>query len=153
AAWCDSGLMHRSTYPYPITSPRRNPALPRAPHRGHETRLAGRHLVRPNDDLFGVLPLDRHRFVSGLVAALIDGEIAKDSLRLKGHQRFPDIFSIAPPSPPYGIYQKLAPGICPCRLNRRGVAELLRVRRDELLISRIRKGGVTERAAVDKLGV
>src|SRR6267142_5553798 len=117
------GLMHRSTQvPYPITSsvscPRRNPALPRAPHRGRETRLAGRHLVRPNDDLFAVLPLDRHRFVSGLVAALIDGEIAKDRLRLEGQQRFPQLFRVETTSPPpYGIYQKLAPGICPCRLN------------------------------------
>src|SRR4029077_8850770 len=84
-----SGLMHRRTQlPYPITSsvscPRRNPALPRAPHRGRETRLAGRHLVWPTDDLFAGLPLDRHRFVSSLVAALIDGEIAKDRLRLEG---------------------------------------------------------------------
>src|SRR4051812_27215469 len=83
---------------YPITSsascPRRNPALPRAPHRGRESRLAGRHLVRPNDDLFAVLPLDRHRFVSGLVAPLIDGEIAKDRLRLEGEQRSPQLFRI-----------------------------------------------------------
>src|SRR4051812_6728987 len=70
------------------------PALPRAPHRGRETRLAGRHLVRPNDDLFAVLPLDRYRFVSGLVAALIDGEIAKDRLRLEGQQGFPQLFRV-----------------------------------------------------------
>src|SRR3954471_8523017 len=98
------------------------PALPRAPHRGRETRLAGRHLVRPNDDLFAVLPLDRYRFVSGLVAALIDGEIAKDRLRLEGQQGFPQLFRVETTSPPHGIYQKLAPGICPCRLDRRSVA-------------------------------
>jgi hypothetical protein len=34
------------------------------------------------DDLFAVLPLDGHRFVSDLVATIIDGEIPKDRLRL-----------------------------------------------------------------------
>ena len=81
-----------------IRSPRRRHALAGTPlyrvlHIGvGRRRLAGRHLVRPNDDLFAVLPLDRHRFVSGLVAALIDGEIAKDRLRLEGQQRFPQLF-------------------------------------------------------------
>jgi hypothetical protein len=37
-------------------------------------------------------------------------------------------------------------------LDRWSVVELLQIRRNELLISRIRKGGVPERATVDKLG-
>jgi hypothetical protein len=57
--------------------------LPRAPRRGWESRLADRHVVRPNDDLFAVLPLDRDRFVSGLVSALIDRKIAEERSRLE----------------------------------------------------------------------
>jgi hypothetical protein len=53
------------------------------PYWVREPRLAGRHVVRPNNDLLAVLPLDRYSLVSGLVPALIDGEIAKQRLRLE----------------------------------------------------------------------
>src|SRR5215218_8271207 len=76
-------------------------ALPHAPHRCREARLARRYLVGPNDDLFAILPLDRHRFVSGLVAALIYREIAKDRRGLQRQQRCPYFFGIQSPRPPH----------------------------------------------------
>src|SRR5215218_1192257 len=102
-------------------------ALPHAPHRCREARLASGYLVGPNDDLFAILPLDRHRLMSGLIAALIDCEIAKDRLGLERQQRCPHLFGVKSAGLPHGVYQQLAPRICPCGLNRRRVAELLRI--------------------------
>ena len=70
-------------YRWPIAMAHGSVPLPRAPPRGWESRLADRHVVRPNDDLFAVLPLDRYPFVSGLVSALIDRKIAEERSRLE----------------------------------------------------------------------
>ena len=72
---------HRSTPPIRSAHRRgapRKSALSHAPHWSRKSRLSGRHLVGPNDHLFAVLPLDRHCFMSSLIPALIDREVAKD---------------------------------------------------------------------------
>src|SRR5829696_8868049 len=64
--------------------------LPLIPGRRWDLRLGVRHLVGPNDDLFAVLPLYRHRFVSGLIPALIDAEVAEECLGPQREHRFPE---------------------------------------------------------------
>src|SRR5215204_1609653 len=111
--------------------------LPLIPGRSWNLRLGGRHVVGPNDDLFAVLPLYRHRFVSGLITALIDGEVAEESLGPQREQRFPKLFGVQAASAPHGVCEKLTGGIVRCRLNRGGVVKLLLVSRNKLLIFRI----------------
>src|SRR4051812_14957860 len=120
------------------------PALSHAPHWSRESRLSRRHLVRPNDHLFAVLPLDRHCFMSSLIPALIDCEVAKDRPCLKRKQCFPQLFGVETAGLPYRVYQKLASGISSRRLDRRRMVELFLIGHNELLVSRIRKRGVPE---------
>src|SRR5437868_6525221 len=58
-------------------------ALPRAPHRRRYPRLATCDVVRPDHDLFAVLPLAGDELMSDLVPAVIHREVADDSLRLE----------------------------------------------------------------------
>src|SRR3954466_5039284 len=128
----------------PAWCPSQEPALSHAPHWSRESRLSRCHLVRPNDHLFAVLPLDRHCFMSSLIPALIDCEVAKDRLCLKRKQCFPQLFGVETAGLPYRVYQKLASGISSRRLDRRRMVELFLIGHNELLVSRIRKRGVPE---------
>ena len=95
-----------SPWPPPATAhatARPEGLLPLAPRRGWDLRLGGRHLVGPDDDLFTVLPLYRHGFMSVLVPALIDREVAKERLGLEREQRFPKLFGVQTASLAYGV--------------------------------------------------
>ena len=79
--------------------------------------------------------MDRHSFMSSLIPAPIDREVAKDGLCLERQQCFPQLFGVETTSLPYRVYQKLASGISSRRLDRRRMVELFLIGRNELLVS------------------
>src|SRR4030095_8844068 len=54
-------------------------SLPPSPRRGRESRLPRRHVIRPDHHRFAVLPLNRNRLVTDLIAALVHREVAEYS--------------------------------------------------------------------------
>src|SRR5712691_7797967 len=113
--------------------------LPPAPWRGRESRLRGCRLIGPHHHRGAVLPLDRHRLVTDLEAALVDREITEQGLRLSLQHFLPYRVGVEAAGAPHGVEEQSTPRVRRGRVKGRRAAELPLIHCDELLVAGVRK--------------
>ncbi len=140
----------RRVFPAPLCKPTHRSLSALVPGRGRNSRSK---LLRPDHYLLAVLPLDSDCFVPDLEPALVNSEVAQNSLGLERKQDFPELIRVRAPSPLYCCHKELAPCVRIGRLDGGSTVEFLLIRRDELLISGVWKASLPKRAAVDEFSL
>src|SRR5262245_21265529 len=132
---------------------RRRRSVALAPWRARKSGLTGNHIIRPNDHLCPVLPLNGDRLVRRLEPTLIDRKVAKHRLRPEGQQRLAQLVGIEAPRPAHRVGQELARSVRASRLHGGRAFELALIGGDELRVSRVLQARLPKRAAVNELCV
>src|SRR5712692_4487527 len=104
------------------------------PGRRRETRLPGRRLVRPDDHLLSVLPLEGDHLVGHLEAVVGHLELTVHGARLELQDGVADLLAVERARAPDGLDQYLAAAVAARRVvGEVRARKLLPVRLDELL--------------------
>src|SRR5207247_6173118 len=105
----------RPPTPAPRGRRRRRPSRPcsRAltPRRSRETRLPGRQLLGPDDNLLAVLPLEHQRLVRDLDPIPIDPEPAEDGVAVHLENGVAEFPAVQRPGAPDGLDDNLAAAV------------------------------------------
>src|SRR6267143_4119613 len=139
----------RPGIPAPSSGSRGRSAL--VPGRRREPRLAVRQVVRPDDHLLAVLPLEQDHLVSDLEAVLVDLVVPEHRPRLHREERVTQLVRVERARLLDRLRVERAARVARGRVVARLLPELLLVRLEELRGARVREHALPLGRAVDVL--